>query len=267
MSSSTSSTTDTGKKYHNTTNGEALKTVKEHQGPADLTLFAGCFCPFVQRVWIALEYLEIDYQYCMRSLRNEVDPYKKPDDLVAVSPKGLIPAIKLNNTNPPRALCENARYLLRHQTYHINRSVIPSFYRYLQAQNSNDQIENGKSFLESIIQLIKMFESSEDVLRDADSPGLWGSLGTSQPQTLNWADVMVAPWLFRATNVLKHYRGFQFPPSTKFQEYLDRLLNHPCVKRTCSDLDLYLDSYERYAFNRPNTSQVANAINSGKELP
>lgn len=38
---------------------------------------------------------------------DEVDPYKKPADLLSVSPKGLVPALKLNNTNPPRALSES----------------------------------------------------------------------------------------------------------------------------------------------------------------
>ncbi len=44
--------------------------------------------PFVQRVWIALELKDMNYQYI------EVDPYKKPDSLLAVNPLGLIPAIK-----------------------------------------------------------------------------------------------------------------------------------------------------------------------------
>jgi len=39
------------------------------------------------------------------------------------------------------------------------------------------------------------------------------------------------------------------------------------VKDTTSDDQLYLDSYERYAENRPNTSQVQEAVNSGKGLP
>ena len=39
------------------------------------------------------------------------------------------------------------------------------------------------------------------------------------------------------------------------------------VKKTTSDDELYLDSYERYAENRPNTSQVRDAVNSGRGLP
>jgi glutathione S-transferase len=42
-------------------------------------------------------------------------------------------------------------------------------------------------------------------------------------------------------------------------------LEHPAFLATTSTDDLYRESYQRYAENRPNTSQVANAINSGRE--
>lgn len=68
---------------------------------------------------------------------------------------------------------------------------------------------------------------------------------------------MAVPWLFRMTNVLTHYRGFSVPSGKKISAYLDRLFEDPTVKSTCSNEDLYLDSYARYAENRPNTSQVS----------
>lgn len=43
--------------------------------------------------------------------------------------------------------------------------------------------------------------------------------------------------------------------------------NNEHVKATTSTDDLYLDSYERYAQNRPGTSQLADAINGGHGLP
>lgn len=44
--------------------------------------------PFVQRVWISLELKRLDYQYI------EVDPYKKPQQLLEVNPRGLVPALR-----------------------------------------------------------------------------------------------------------------------------------------------------------------------------
>lgn len=52
---------DSGKKYHEKATGQALKTVEAHAKEEDITLFGSCFCPFVQRVWAAFEYLGIPY--------------------------------------------------------------------------------------------------------------------------------------------------------------------------------------------------------------
>ena len=51
--------------------------------------------------------------------------------------------------------------------------------------------------------------------------------------------------MFRATNVLNHYRGLELPQGPKFSAWLTRVFEHPAFKRTCSTEQLYLDSYER----------------------
>jgi len=84
---------------------------------------------------------------------------------------------------------------------------------------------------------------------------------------LGWVDIMAGPWLYRATIVLGHYREFQMPQGERFDAWLQRLFEHPAFKATCSTDELYIDSYERYAFNRPNTSQVATPITDGRALP
>ncbi|KAG6919781.1 hypothetical protein DXG01_001620 [Tephrocybe rancida] len=266
--------TDTGKHYHKECTGAALETVQRHQSPEDITLFGSCFCPFVQRVWIAFEFLGIP------NIPDEVDPYKKPQDLLEVSPKGLVPGLKLHNFNPPRALNEStvileyiedlaatstkrsllpppndpyARALVRLQSDHINRHLVPSFYRFLQAQDVSAQIDGGKELHAAIEGLIALFERTErEILGGGGASGegelralkrglgLWVDGGE-----LGWADVMAGPWIFRASNVLKHYRGFALPPGPKTEVYLGRLFNHPAFKATCSTEDLYLDSYER----------------------
>lgn len=38
---------------------------------------------------------------------DEVDPYAKPKELLEVSPKGLVPGLKLHKYDPPRALNES----------------------------------------------------------------------------------------------------------------------------------------------------------------
>lgn len=272
---------DFGKSYHLQCTADALETADAHRAQKDITFFASCFCPFVQRAWIALEYLGVDYKY------YEVDPYKKPPELLEVSPKGLVPGLKLHNFDPPRALNEStvildflqdlaatttqrsllppvtepyARALIRLQADYVNRNLVPAFYRYIQAQDEEKQIQAGKDYVQAIEGLTQLLQRAEK--ETPEFAGLWAEGGS-----LTLADVMAVPWLFRSTNVLVHYRGFVVPQGPRFRTYLDRLLNHPAVKRTCSSEELYIDSYERYAHNRPNTSQVANAINSGTALP
>ena len=88
--------------YHLETTGQAAKTAAEHAvdkvTDPSIEFMGACFCPFVQRAWIALEVLnqglpddqsrrasKVDYAYV------EIDPYKKPKELLEVSPKGLVP--------------------------------------------------------------------------------------------------------------------------------------------------------------------------------
>ena len=55
-------TSDAGRVYHTQCTGNALATVKDHEQDEDITLFGSCFCPFVQRVWVAFEILGIPYK-------------------------------------------------------------------------------------------------------------------------------------------------------------------------------------------------------------
>lgn len=54
--------TDSGKRYRTECTGLALETVNSHKLTAPVTFFGACFCPFVQRVWVALELLGEPYQ-------------------------------------------------------------------------------------------------------------------------------------------------------------------------------------------------------------
>lgn len=62
--------------YHPVATGTAAETVKYHSDPADVKLWAGWFCPFTQRTWVALEEKGIPYQY------HEVNPYLKEDSFL-----------------------------------------------------------------------------------------------------------------------------------------------------------------------------------------
>ncbi|RAL63787.1 hypothetical protein DID88_003432 [Monilinia fructigena] len=255
----------TQKTYHKRASGLALNTVKKHSKENDLKLFASCFCPFVQRVWIALEAKGIPYQYV------EVDPYKKPQSLLEVNPRGLVPALRHGDWGcgessvlvqyledlqlgpplfPPGA---QAKAHCRLWSDHIDRKIVPTFYQLLQTQDFNKQAECSRKLREEISQVV-------DVC-DPQGPFFLGP-------TLTYTDIMFAPWMLLCRRVLKHYRGWQDPqPGSRWAIWFEAVENNEYVKATISADDLYIDSYERYAMNRPNTGELAEAINGGFILP
>jgi glutathione S-transferase len=135
----------------------------------------------------------------------------------------------------------------------VNRKIVPAFYQLLQAQDFNKQAECTKKLQEEIKKIV-----------DASHPQGPFFLG----HEMSFVDVQFAPWMIRLTRVMKHYRGWQDPaPGSRWGQWIDAVENNEHVKATTSTDDLYIDSYERYAQNRPNTSQLADAINGGYGLP
>ncbi|PNS21501.1 hypothetical protein CAC42_1280 [Sphaceloma murrayae] len=233
------------KTYNKKATGNALRTAEAHEADHDLKLFGSCFCPFVHRVWISLELKQLDYQYV------EVDVYRKPQLLLDVNPRGLVPALRhgdwgcyestvlmeyledLGEGEPLLPKDPKLRALSRLWSDHINRHIIPNFYRYLQAQSQKDQIDHGEEFKTQIGKLVDA--------ADEDGPFFLGS-------SMSFVDVQFAPWIVRMRRVLKPYRGWSDPePGSRWAKWVDAIENHEAVKATTSDDQLYLDSYERYA--------------------
>lgn len=256
----------TQKTYHKKASGNALATVRKHSKEHELKLFGSCFCPFVQRVWVALEAKGLQYQYI------EVDPYKKPQALLDVNPRGLVPGLRhgdwgcgestvlmeyLEDLGAGQPLLPQGNPQLRATcrlwSDHIDRKIVPAFYQLLQAQEFNKQAEYTKKLQDEIAKIVEVC--------DPQGPFFLG------PQ-LSYVDIQFAPWMVRLTKVMKHYRGWQDPnPGSRWGRWLEAVETNEHVKNTTSLDELYIDSYERYAHNRPNTSELADAINGGTGLP
>lgn len=253
------------KTYHKQATGEALKTAEAHYAEQDLKLYGSCFCPFVHRVWISLELKDLEYQYV------EVDVYRKPKLLLDINPRGLVPALRhgdwgcyestvlmeyLEDLQQGRALLPKdpkLRASSRLWSDHINRHIIPAFYKYLQAQGPDDQVKFAGE--------LKGHISTAVDAADPEGPFFMG-------KDMTFVDVQLAPWIIRMEKVLKPYRGWPDPEAgSRWEKWVRAVEASEPVKKTTSDDQLYLDSYERYAENRPNTSQVRDAINSGGGLP
>lgn len=184
---------DPDKSIYGHASGTALETVKAHAAENDLKCFFSWFCPYVnvlggssngqvQRAWIALEEKDADYQYI------EIQPYHKPKQLLDVNPKGLVPVRSLTPAlmkailrndyclaeslvlmeyieeeypgNPLLPKSPLLRARCRLAIDFINRSICPSFYKYLQEQDeskwedlkdklANNMLSFGKQLLEN----------------------------------------------------------------------------------------------------------------------
>ncbi|KAJ5934932.1 hypothetical protein N7466_004479 [Penicillium verhagenii] len=256
---------DEKKAYHTIATGLAAVTAANHAAETNLQFYGSCFCPFVQRVWIALELKGIPYQYI------EVDPYEKPQSLLEVNPRGLVPALRHDNwgcyestvlmeyledlkigpsllpTDPKlRAHC-------RLWADHVNRNIVPTFYRVLQEQDPQKQIENAQEL-----------RTAFDTLIEAAHPRGPFFMGGQ----ISFVDIQAAPWVVRLNRVLKPYRGWpDAEDGGRWASWVNAIESNDQVRATTSTDELYLESYARYAENRPNTSLLANAINLGRSLP
>ncbi|GAB7348508.1 hypothetical protein MBLNU459_g6910t2 [Dothideomycetes sp. NU459] len=239
------------KTYHRKATGQALQTVEKHSGEDELKLFGSCFCPFVQRVWISLELKQLSYQYI------EVDPYAKPKELMEVNPRGLVPGLRHGDWG-----CYESTVLMEYlEDLQQGEALLPpdAKLRALSrlwtdhAQDEKDQIKFAEELKKEISKLVEAGSQS--------GPFFLG-------EKMSFVDVQMAPWVIRLRKVLQPYRGWPDPEKgSRWAEWVEAIENHPASQATTSSDDLYLDSYERYAENRPNTSQVQQAINSGRGLP
>lgn len=93
-------------RYH--ASGFALHTVNRHTDhtPNNLTFYGCSFCPFAQRIWIALEAIGVPYQYVEVDTQHfSKPPNASPDsrpqlnipELAECNPEGKVPCIKHNN--------------------------------------------------------------------------------------------------------------------------------------------------------------------------
>lgn len=116
---------------------------------------------------------------------------------------------------------------------HINRHIVPTFYRYLQAQDPKDQVSGAEELKTQISKLVDA--------ADETGPFFLGD-------KMSFADVQMAPWVIRLAKVLKPYRGWPEPEEgSRWAKWVKAIEEHPAVVATTSTDELYLDSYERYA--------------------
>ncbi|EXJ58832.1 hypothetical protein A1O7_06262 [Cladophialophora yegresii CBS 114405] len=259
--------------------GMAYFTVRSHAAPAPtkITLFANSFCPFAQRIWMALEVKGIPYQM-VEIMPANVDSYRPPE-MLEVNPEGNIPSIRHGNWgvwesgvvleyledlamglpllplgNPQlRAHC-------RLWTDHINRKILPSFYSLLltpppspngeQPMGMDGMHLDGGGGADAQIaaaattaqhsMLIATLQKNITALVNASHATGPFFLGNE----IGYVDVIFAPWILRLSRVLSYYRHFPRPEvGTRWRQWVDAIEADDHVRRTVSDENSYHGVY------------------------
>lgn len=95
----------------------------------------------------------------------------------------------------------DARALVRLQCDHISRTLVPAFYRFIQAQEEGAQIECGKDFRTALENLVVLFERAErEIMQGGGASGVGEERALSaglglwlEHGGLSLSDVMVGP--------------------------------------------------------------------------
>lgn len=283
--------------------GHAAELVEAHLAEHPLKLYAGWFCPFVQRAWIVLEEKRIPYQYV------EINPYHKSPDFLALNPRGLVPTLAVpqqpittgevdgkdrgrqqqlkplyestvideyldeafvdESVHGPRLLPEDPYERARCRLWidHAGK-IVAGFYKVLQHTPGSSSYSTEEA-RESLHGPIRTFvkEMTED-------GGPW-FLG----ERFSLVDVTLAPWARRLW-LLDHFKpGGAGIPATgegsdedeervwrRWRLWVDAILARESVVGTSSDDEAYIGVYQRYADDKTN-SQVGQATRKGDKLP
>ncbi|KAI3332462.1 hypothetical protein HD806DRAFT_480643 [Xylariaceae sp. AK1471] len=229
--------------------GNAFMTAKKHSKEDQFKLYAASFCPFSQRVWIALEAKGMSYQYC------ETDPFERPTHLLEANPRGLVPAIRQGDwasgestvileyledhdqgvpllPTDPR-LKANCRLWIDH----INAKIVPAFFALMRALDFLKQKECIDRLQSDILALVQA----------ADERGPYFLGGD-----LCLVDVHFAPFVLRMSRILRDFRNWCDPmPGTRWQRWSDALVQNPHVQATTSLDELYVETMNIFLKSRP----------------
>ncbi|RAH78480.1 glutathione S-transferase [Aspergillus japonicus CBS 114.51] len=289
---------------HPEATGPAKALVASHQAEQPLKFYAGWFCPFVQRVWLALEEKQIPYQYI------EVNPYHKAPSFLALNPRGLVPTITSPDesgsarplyestvileyleeaypTHTPALLPKDAYLRARARIWidYVTSRIIPAFHRFLQhqptpASSSPDTKQTGRGGGggggggDELHSLREEFRATlKEFARELHPQGPY-FLG----EELSLVDVVLAPWAVRLW-VFDEFKGGLGVPApgeadseeeervwARWRRWVAAVEGRRSVRETLSERDWYLPIYQRYAEDKAQ-SELARAVRKGRGVP
>ncbi|PYH42628.1 uncharacterized protein BP01DRAFT_131805 [Aspergillus saccharolyticus JOP 1030-1] len=281
---------------HPEATGPAKALVAHHQAEQPLKFYAGWFCPFVQRVWLALEEKQIPYQYI------EVNPYHKQPSFLALNPRGLVPTITspspdASSSSSARPLYESTvilEYLEEAYPTHgpallptdpylrarariwidyVTSRIIPAFHRFLQHQPSSSDSAAGDTARGGELQTLReeFLNTLKEFARELHPQGPYFS-----GQDFGLVDVVLAPWAIRLWVFDEFKAGLGIPAPgqggadeavwDRWRRWVAAVEGRRSVRQTLSEREYYLPIYQRYAEDKAQ-SELARAVRKGRGVP
>lgn len=206
------------------------------------------YCPFAQRSWLGVLYRDVGINI------KEQDPRAKTPEWLAISPRGLVPALVHNGKSifesslileylddawpakegGPRIHSENPyiRFQARLQQEYIDNKLVKPMYQILKTKEGDEEY---KKLTTQLLADLKQFF-------DDQKPGLKFYLG-NEP---GFVDFMLLPFAAKYKSVLKRLRNFQIPKAgfERFEEWYDNMLQLDCVKQTMPDDAKVAEAYK-----------------------
>lgn len=220
-----------------------------------MKLYSAWYCPFAQRVWMALLYKQVQFEYI------EIDPYKETPEWLELSKgTGQVPVITVDDENivdstlimnqldemfaettPLFYSNTEKRKVQDKWVEHINNEIVPYFYRYLKAHLEGKQRDEEEK---ALLQGVTTFADAID----ADGPYFSG-------KTVSAIDFFLFPFAHRIKLLLGHYRDFNLPVTgenwDRYHKWFNVMLARSDFKKTSLDIADYekrlIDVYYPYS--------------------
>jgi glutathione S-transferase len=191
----------------------------------------------------------------------EVNPYHKPQSLLDLNPRGLVPTLQYQNKplyestvlcefledafpdRPPHLLPKDPydRARTRIWTDYVGSRIIPAYHRFLQHQGQDGLKEKQQDFLDHLKEFTKEM--------DPEGPYFMG-------KEFSLIDIVIAPWANRLW-VFDHFKGGSGLPEegqggddektwSRWRTWLKAVESRKSVRETLSDREHYLPIYQRY---------------------
>jgi glutathione S-transferase len=189
-----------------------------------------------------------------------VNPYHKPQSLLDLNPRGLVPTLQYQNKPlyESTVLCEFLEEAFADKTPHllpkdpydrartriwtdyVGSRIIPAFHRFLQHQGQEGLKEKQQDFLNHLKEFTKEM--------DPEGPYFMG-------KDFGLIDIVIAPWANRLW-VFDHFKGGSGLPEEgqggddeeiwkRWRKWLKAVEDRKSVKETLSEREHYLPIYQR----------------------